>query len=172
MMKLENRSNIRESSVKEISNYFDKFLENVLHMNLVFTQLPRQQPKTILNTPAILYQGICQCMNVFQGICRKFKKCLQFLNTKNTIFISRIRFLFLLLKARVLRILVKIPTLRSFFQIILFYYLGFLSRTFLSTTSTRFTGIQILTIAAGRSPLHIARSRTQTRNFWFPSANC
>ena len=36
-MKLENRSNIRESSVKEISNYFDKFLENVLHMNLVFT---------------------------------------------------------------------------------------------------------------------------------------
>ena len=107
-------------------------------MNLVFTQLPRQQPKTILNTPAILYQGICQCMNVFQEICRKFKKCLQFLNTKNTIFISRRCFLFLLLKARFLRILVTISTVRFFFQIILFYYLGFLSRTFLSTTSYPF----------------------------------
>ena len=141
-------------------------------MNLVFTQLLRQQPKAILNTSAILYQGICQCMNVFQGICRKFKKCLQFLNTKNTIFISRRRFLFLLLKARVLRILVEISTVRSFFHIILFYYLGFLSRIFPSTTSTRFTGIQILTIAAARSPPHTARSQMQTRNFWFPSANC
>ena len=74
-----------------------------------------------------------------------------------------------------------------YIQIYIFFYLGFLPRTFtnhrtagewggqlLTTTSTRFTDTLHISraITAESSSLHIASSRTPAGNLWFPSASC